>query len=447
MKKNINYLLSWDGIMALYMIIIFYQLYQRDILQMEINNELLALITILFACILPFEKMLCLIGFLIPLSFGGLRMTFIFASISVIILLKNKLGKTFLLTIILILLLEILHYPFYSFNLTFLEALPEVVMLISTIFVLGYFLVKDNQNINVTLFVSYYGISLLFVSVVMLLKNIEVFSVDALLLGAARLGSDEVAMLTKAGVSADTFKMYIAANSNTLAYFNIVAITSLFTIRKRVPISVLWILFPLLFLIGMMALSRTWFVVLILFIFIILFKNAKKGTVLLSFLIVMLIISLLISIYIPTVFDALVGRFSEGDVKGGNGRIDLFWEYNDYLFKNLDALIIGTGACYYKQVCQLSNSCHNSIQQVIVSYGMLGSLLLFYPFYNNTKKYVKHNVLSEPALPFWAAFVFLQTLQVLEPTYLMLPLIPAIILLKNNQKNNEVFSYNNRYRR
>ena len=132
-----------------------------------------------------------------------------------------------------------------------------------------------------------------------------------------------------------------------------------------------------------------------------------------------------------SVIDAFTARFEEGNLKTAGNRTVLFKEYMDFMSYHSEYQIFGTGAIYYKEVAHCSNSCHNALQQIYISYGILGCIFFMFVFYNTLKRRNK-NLNAFSYMPYLTAFIFMQSIQLLNPFSLMLPLALSSLAFKIN---------------
>ena len=112
----------------------------------------------------------------------------------------------------------------------------------------------------------------------------------------------------------------------------------------------------------------------------------------------------------------------------------------EFLWNNPSRLIFGTGSIFYRQVCNLSHSMHNGVQQILVSYGILGFIPMLVVLIRPIIKYFKKNKFELlKLLPILAVFMFIQTIQFLNPNNLLLPYAVAVLCMRIDkpETNNE----------
>ena len=185
--------------------------------------------------------------------------------------------------------------------------------------------------------------------------------------------------------------------------------------------------------ISLFTISRTFVIVLVIMLalFFLTGNNFKQRIKVLA------IIALILAIVVPylqentQIFEAFTERFEDENLATGTGRTEIFIEYMRFLWENPLRLIFGTGATFYREICNFSHSMHNGTQQILVSYGLVGfspiMIFLFGPifafFRKNKFKLIK-------ILPILAVVLFTQTIQFLNPNNLMLPYAVAMLCMK-----------------
>ena len=170
--------------------------------------------------------------------------------------------------------------------------------------------------------------------------------------------------------------------------------------------------------------SRTWMLLfaLIIVAYLLHERNLKA---LFSLVIIFGAVILLFPNILAGFTNVMTDRMAGDNIETGGGRTVIFNQYNEVWSQSILYVLFGTSLTSYHEVTNISGSMHNSIQQIYVTLGLIGLLLyigLFIKFFN-TKNVGKPSLFNY--LPFFAGAMFLQSIQFLEPYFLMLPLIPA----------------------
>lgn len=143
-----------------------------------------------------------------------------------------------------------------------------------------------------------------------------------------------------------------------------------------------------LFFIGLMTISRSFIICFVLIIVLYVFTQTgslkKKMTSLLGMAALLVALVLIASVVMPQAFSNLEARFMVEDVT--NGRNDLFAFYNKHILSDWKHLIFGVGLQNYADKVGrihnvFTNVSHNSIQEAVVVWGIVGVVLLGYLVY------------------------------------------------------------------
>ena len=405
--------------LVVYIILIAMLLYARDVIGISINKNIFIALVILFSMSLKYENLLSLILFTLPLMFGlpGNYFLPIWCLIVVFYQIRNNTFNYSILAFWLaIVLWEIVIYCFYPFE-------------IPTINVLGYFsallltcvLISENRTIDYSTPVICFCLG----CCVLLGAIFLIYSSDPSMMyadGGVRMGGD---MYT------DAVEMTLKTNANNIGYLSSASIACLFTLfyYKKINVVTFMIMAGVSFYCGMFSISRTWAisVILTIIIYSIFQRNNKKvGYALLC------VIAILGFYYLsknPLLLDAFIGRFEGDEIETGGQRTILFAQYNEFLLNHPWNLFWGTSAQLYKEVTGLYHSTHNSLQQIWMSYGIIGFAVIITVYF----KALKHNYLKKEymaCMPMLIIVFFLQSIQVLNPHNGMYPIIAAFFIMK-----------------
>lgn len=241
------------------------------------------------------------------------------------------------------------------------------------------------------------------------------------------------------GFGGDSTSTHFVANANNLAYFSIVLIALLVSLKKQVFSSnyLFLVLLIIAVLSGILSRSRTW--IMLTSVLVIVEFISRKGTARIKFLCSAIALGLVafyfFSDFIDSAIDGFLARLELDNISTAGNRTVLMKEYFDYMSKHIEYMFSGTGAIYYKEITKCSNSCHNAFQQVYIAYGVMGCL-----FFGSTiiKSIVNHHKSSTTLnyLPFIVAIFFIQSIQLLNPFHLMIPLAVSSLAYKINNTTN-----------
>lgn len=319
---------------------------------------------------------------------------------------------------------ELIHFASYSFRVEINDFVVYGLYIFYFFFLLFDDDVSDKEINND---ISYYIYGVAASLFIILFHSFIYFGITDTLLGTYRLGS---------GFEDEDFNGSLATafNPNYMAYYSITAFSLALcfknTIKKR------WfkvILMSVLLLAGIMSSSRAWTLLIVFTLLVYFLSSRMAGKIKMIIVVIGLaVIALQFTSLSQAFFERLESRFQEEDLNTAGGRTEIFTEYNDFLNTHPIRIICGTGAVYYKNVCQIAVSTHNGTQQLIVCYGLLGLaffLFCFFLFYHRYKK--GKEIRIRDCVPFFVCFLFLQSIQFINPASLMLPLMVTMSPLKN----------------
>lgn len=398
-------------------------LYYRDITGANFNKMYLVVATICAAVLLDYKCLLYLLCFIFPLS-CGIPSNYIYPLLILILLLKdNTLCFRKIIFFVVILFLEIIHYAFYTFDIE----IAEIVGYSSFLFLLSYIVADNSKDLNHGKCLLYFccGVGVLLLGIVMN-TNILLEQMPEVNEGL-RIGE------TKNLGDFDEQRMMLSLNANTIGYYSIAAISCLLVLQyyRKINIILFLILIAITFYGGILSISRTWALLLVVSVitYMIMMKQDRaKGLIMIAIFCVGALVFIAKN---PMILDSFMERFI-GDATNlatAGDRTTIFQQYNDYLANNPISLIFGTGAVYYGEVTRLELSTHNATQQILVSYGLLGLGIFIVALFKSIKKHFNNKNLMA-ILPLFIMILFVQTIQILNPYYLMCPIIVAFFALK-----------------
>ncbi len=372
--------------------------------------------------VMPIQSIICAICFLIPLH-SGITGLYIYGYAVLMILVKSKkYDFKILIPLLVIILYEIIMMAVIGLN-----QINLIIVYTLAIFLLLYMANTDDISPKPAC------ISYVCGTVVLLLciftTAVQNNSLELVLSGVVRIGKYE-------GAGDVTNVAIVTENANAMAYYAIVAIAIALTCLKNVKLGgkiLLITAIVFLTIISLFTVSRTFIIILtILLVLALIFSRNFKQKI--KYVIGVVLVLVIVIPYLQQetqIFDAFLMRFEEDNMATATGRTNIFWEYMQFLWDNPLRLIFGTGSVFYRQVCDLSHSMHNGVQQILVSYGILGFIPMLIVFISPILNHFKKNKFTfNKLLPVLAVVMFIQTIQFLNPTNLMLPYAIAILCMK-----------------
>ena len=325
-------------------------------------------------------------------------------------------------------ILELMAMVFYP-----VQDFAEVVHYFCTI-VLFFTLLYDDKKIDyskaITLY--FYGSAILCLTIV--ISTISTAPSNWLALfakGSFRFGDIH---------ASENSGMMLSVNANTLAYHSVVGMAcgvALFRIQYKKRFRFLTVILIIIhFVAGVLSTSRSWMLVTVFLVLLVLFYSTKSlKTIILSAL--FLIAAMYgITWYLernPSILDGFVTRLTDSTMQSGGGRSAIFREYWNAFSKNIRYWILGTGVTQYKEVLGEAGSMHNAIQQVIVCYGIPGSIAFVMGMIIPVLKIGRNELLYW--IPLFITLIFIQTIQFINPYTLMFPYVISVFVLKYGALN------------
>lgn len=404
-------------------------LFVRDVFAIDINQYLLFVLMSLIFISLKKDEAILYLAFTCGVITGVNGYILLVGLFSVLFKDNTYLqhNKSFIFLAIFVLLWEC----FNSFSYYPLTQLNQILLYFGYLLIFFYYIMmnKDKkENKRVILFYSLgLTVTLLVISVGVLQNPLDmVFEGE---------GEVRAAM----GFGGDSTSTHFVANANNLAYFSIVLIALLVSLKKQVFSSnyLFLVLLIIAVLSGILSRSRTW--IMLTSVLVIVEFISRKGTARIKFLCSAIALGLVafyfFSDFIDSAIDGFLARLELDNISTAGNRTVLMKEYFDYMSKHIEYMFSGTGAIYYKEITKCSNSCHNAFQQVYIAYGVMGCL-----FFGSTiiKSIVNHHKSSTTLnyLPFIVAIFFIQSIQLLNPFHLMIPLAVSSLAYKINNTTN-----------
>ena len=408
-------------------------LYYRDFTATDFNKIYLVVMVSVTAMILDYKHIIYLLCFLFPLS-CGIPGNYIYPLLCLLLVAKDKeFSVRKLMFFVVIFFCEIAHYAFYDFDVR----VAEVIGYSSFLFMLSYLVGDRSDDVDYAKCLTYFSIGVAIVLLAIVI-NTELMMSQIMISPMnenIRLGD------TTAFEDIEVERMKFSLNANTIGYYSIAAISCLLVLQyyKKINPILFLSIFAISFYGGVLSISRTWIMLMVVSIIVYLGLQQRdrfRGLLLIGILVIGVICFLSKN---AELLDLFIARFTDDtkNIETAGGRTIIFSKYNEYLADNPISLIAGTGAVYYRNVTQMYESTHNAIQQIVVSYGLLGLGLFLYAFINSAKKYGSKKELVT-WLPICMTVLFVQTIQILNPYSLMCPIIVAFFALKLGSIQNKI---------
>lgn len=407
-------------------LLIFLGIILRDTFEVPVNKYAFLVIVIFAYFFLKEGFLVAFIAFIIPFL-PGLPSNFIIGCAIPFLLIKQKAIRVnlYVFAAYAFLLIEMFHL------FSPLSYISNYVKFSIYILLITIILFRKNAEYNFTIILFSYAIGVVSSFTSIFINSLKYISLADMFEEGVRIGN-----IASINQQFDPSEITLSLDQNTLGYFCIIAIAVLLILVYAKKIS-FFIGIPLIILTliyGSLTLSRTFIIISFGVFFYFLFANlkAKKESIKAISLLILVILFSGITLYLcfPGIIEMIIKRFEESDIT--NGRTRIFEQYNNLMFSNIKNFIFGIGIQNTHIKAELMNVPHNGIQQIFVSEGVLGLLLIiiwiFGMYINNRPKHGKDRFIY--LLPFVTLFVYIQSIQFLSPSIIMLPLIVVFCALR-----------------
>lgn len=392
----------------------------RDLVGLNINKMLYIGIVAIFSILLSSKNIVRLVCFLIPFL-NGLPGNWMLLVIIFIISFKSDFNITMKKMIFpfLIFTSELMHSIFYiqSFS-----TVLEIVKYMTFVTILCMIIFDYGVEIEYEKCILTFVTSIIIMCAIILCVTLKFMPIENVLSGTFRYG--DLSFLNLSG------GMILSNNQNNIGYYCVLGIImSLLLINKKIYNNFMMFIFILLlFSFGILTMSRAFIltsIVISMMYFVLTVKNISELVKNILYLLVSAIsIYLLVKYTFPDVIDGIIERLTAID--GFGGRSTILSEYNTFLTSNIIYFIFGVGLFGIEIISKVDIAPHNGLQQILLSYGIIGIMILCVYLYmviksgknNRTKSIIVY-------LPLIAMIIYTQSIQLLNPFELMLPLIPA----------------------
>lgn len=339
-----------------------------------------------------------------------------------------RLGTNVLL-LLLIIIWELLHCFLTQFDaITFLANMIPFI-------VLAVIMASNVEKLDYALVVRAFAWATLGVILVMFIRVLYFsgFNIARALIGLQRLGSDYHSNIQDATVAGGQM------NPNTLGIIAVLASTGLMQLRNmRAGKKGDMILMCLMLVFAALGASRTYLACLAMMIVLLIFAEkggiAKKLRLFAVLILAVAVAVVLLAIFFPENLQYYVSRFLETDIT--TGRDGLMVAYHRFVVKNPKVLFFGIGLQDFGNrlinVYRVSNHVpHNSIQELMIAWGIPGLFLfaaLIFSMYKYSRKYNK-----KQSLIHWSPLIIIlfkgMAGQMLNSSYTMLAFSYAYLSL------------------
>lgn len=421
----------------LFMLLIF----SRDVWGIAVNKYIFVAITFMVLGVLDTRKTLEFFWFLVPL-FNGLPGNYICLLIllKLVFKLKNKaLGACSMLYAALIFSFEVMHISELSniLNYFFWGIKLTLFIIIS---------IQEKNDLDFKNIILAFSSSFVFCGIVMLICVNDMGYLQQVMEGRYRFGDFSE-------ISLDYVRtMRLSIDPNFLGLFALSAIMGLYMILQKTVKNKLIYIFLLIAsaVLGFLTLSRTFFVLLIVFVLMstLLQKTniKQKITSVVILGLATVVVIFIVNRAFPKLFESIFGRLANDDYETAGGRSILNSEYIDLFFENVKYFLFGTGCIEMLSKTKLSNNLHCTWLQLPIGFGIIGfSLIIFVGF--ALKRPTKFSAVNKERKSGLATiFLMIQIiyyafLPAMENTSQLFPLLLGVLIFNNYYDYGEKKNY------
>lgn len=376
-----------------------------------------------------------MVSFLIPLVCTQHSIAHIWL-IAIVVLISKKRFRISIPTVILMIyfaVLELSAHFIYS-----ISDINRMLGYILTVWMLIYLIYEniDKENIDYTKCIQLYIGGTFVLCTLFFVNAISVVgtNISALLATGARFGSTR--STTFSGMS-------VGINANGLAYYSVLCVAfclsqyKAFQQSNKKCLFIFALMTIISALVGMLTISRTWIITLVLTVLLFVFSSLNQPKKFLKYtmtIVILILIGFVLFSDNTIIIDSFQTRLFRADMVTGNGRTEIFLEYFNIFKSNIKYLIFGTGVTDYIDVTGMWQSMHNGLQQIIVCLGIPGGIVFLITLIIP----LRGNAMTRQGIIYWIPWiilvVFTQSIQFLNPNMLMLPYAMAVFALR---KSNE----------
>ena len=423
-RINRKYLFVAVGVVIL-------MLYGRDMFEMNISPLIFAVVSIALALPMGYNEYMCYLFFLFPLG-SGLPGSYMMPILAVLWIIKKKQLPSYktLLFFIVVALIELFHFINYTFG----HNILMIVRYLSCFFLFTVAISDYSHHQQHNQRAAFFVAGTLTAVLCIIIRTYIMGAIDAF--DIVRVGEIEKIDETLEG------RIMLSMNPNAMAF---IAVTSMaiciYLFLKNVYSNnvILLVSLAVLLISICLSISRSGIIAALLSALLFLFSNGGSKRTRFFFIMGLVVLAVVFLIYSMGWVDAVVGRFSDDTVGTAGDRAGVFARYNEFLINNPFYLWLGTGAVYYREAANMDISVHNSIQQILVSYGIVGLSLFSFAAMSLAKQFKGVGFMAW--VPVIVVLFNMQAIQFLMPFSLLYPIVAAFEIVKGASVRNVIIPH------
>lgn len=366
--------------------------------------------------------------FLIPLI-SGIPNSYVFSVGLLIFILKNLPWlalKRYILVLIMIFTVELLSFIYGGFS------VGGYLRFIAPLLFISILIFNDGDDLDYGKMLVYFVAAAIGAQILIILQTISVSGLDSLMTSGVRLGNTADLLLEDG--------MRISFDPNGLGLLSIMTISILliFLSRNRlykVKTTIIALLIFELF-VGSMAVSRSFVILLSIVVVIYWLSIAKSMTGFFKGLVRIAIFTIMIygtlNHYVPGVFESYSERFARQDISGG--RVEIAASYFNVMAQHPERLFLGVGLQDYRIKYDVGADSHNGVQEVLITWGVIGLLLvclfIYFIYKHGWSEVPKSDWSVIYLLPFFVLIVGVQAGQFFSSSVYPMYLLPIYAAMR-----------------
>ena len=391
----------------------------RDIKHIAINKAIFLALFGVFFILLKSKNIISVIVFFIPF-YNGLPGNWILLMAILFFIIKEDFSISMkkILLPLLVLFSELAHTFLYNST---VYVLMDIIKYLTFITIISFIVFDNKIKINYKKTLRLFTIGVILMCFIILFTTFEYYSIDTIFSGNFRFGD-----LT---FENNIQSMILSNNQNNIGYYCMLSIVILLILNyvESNKTIINWISISVLFFFGLLTMSRAFILtsisaIILFYLFSI--RGVKSSFKNIFIVVLFVIVGFMIANYfLPDMIEGLFERLSEAD--GFGGRSGIYEKYNIFLKSNLLYMLLGTGLLGINEVSKISSVPHNGLQQILVSYGIVGFFVfcIYIFLFIKSGNIMKKRIPIIGYMPLAYMLIYTQSIQLINPYELMLPFI------------------------
>lgn len=404
----------------------------RDVLQLNIPRSVFIFLAVIICLFFNNNHVYCFLAFIIP-GANGISYTFISLIVLLSLIIKGiNFNSTILIIGLILSVIEILSFIYGPFNLF------ELVRFMGVFFVAFLYMGEIKNNYDHAKILNYFYFGFIVAMINLFGQYIMHYSIIELFNLSIRFGNTKELF----GYGKDA--ILLSYNPNGLGTLCLLTIfTSLLMVKVRSR-KIYYLVTFFSVLVGIMTQSRTFLLTFVFAIAIYILAEIKSLKSLIKIVtfggVLGGICILLFATVLSSYAESLLERFQTSDLF--NGRIEIMQYYLLESLKYPLRFLFGVGMQDYQGKYLYEMSCHNAIQEIMITWGITGLFIIVYLFYYIIKNARMQNskILLTQYLPFFIIIFVAQMGQGFTdyPAMLWLMIGYTAMLLKNDKEGKKI---------